>query len=328
MERDHHYFNNLVNGSSERNISLSQLRRILLEFDYKAFNDITQQFFQKEIEKKDKHWTAIDGKELRGSIDKVSGEKRGENIVVSSSHSSKDSEVIDFYSGKKESERNVVSSYVEKHPKPSGLKGKAFSLDALHNSSSLLKSIHERDGTYLTQIKGNQKYLLIDLDKIEKEKKAEGREVSELNAHGRLEKREASFYSVSSEDLDERWGKANVSTLIKVTRQVTKNKTGQKSIEDSYYISNLNPSKSERKELFDAVRSHWVVESNNYIRDVSFGEDQFKSFEANLQRSVSTFLTHGLNLLKRYQKRVKQNNLNILREELVYNRELVQELFQ
>ena len=62
-------------------ISYSQLQRITKSIDYECFNKINEAFFNQQIEKDASEWYAIDGKELRGSIDGVSGEKRGHNIV-------------------------------------------------------------------------------------------------------------------------------------------------------------------------------------------------------------------------------------------------------
>ena len=53
-------------------------------------------YFDVNIEQILDSWYAVDGKELRGNIDGVSGEKRGENIVKSVSHEDFSSQVIGF----------------------------------------------------------------------------------------------------------------------------------------------------------------------------------------------------------------------------------------
>ena len=75
-------------------ISYTQLQRTLKRIDYQCFNKINESFFNQQVEKDASEWYAIDGKELRGSIDGVAGEKRGQSIVLRTSHSSKQSSTL------------------------------------------------------------------------------------------------------------------------------------------------------------------------------------------------------------------------------------------
>jgi hypothetical protein len=58
-------------------------------------------------------WQALDGKQLKGSINKVKGGKRGETIVSTVCHAHLQSRIIGFYQGKKGSEKTVVKNYFE-----------------------------------------------------------------------------------------------------------------------------------------------------------------------------------------------------------------------
>lgn len=79
----------LATGSkSKKCISRVQLPRVLGETDFDKFNRITEQFFGFAVSKGEHEWHAIDGKELRGSIDSASGDKRGESAVIQTHHSS------------------------------------------------------------------------------------------------------------------------------------------------------------------------------------------------------------------------------------------------
>ena len=58
--------------------------------------------------------------------------------------------------------------------------------------------------------------------------------------------------------------------------------------ERSYYVSNIELEGPQSKtltdveeELFTAIREHWHVESNNYIRDMTFKEDYVKTKNKN-----------------------------------------------
>jgi predicted transposase YbfD/YdcC len=64
------------------------------------------------------------------------------------------------------------------------------------------------------------------------------------------------------------------------TFEIAKQKT---SFETSYYVSNSELEteciNSLAEELAQAIRYHWGVESNNWIRDVTFNEDCIKTKE-------------------------------------------------
>jgi Transposase DDE domain. len=274
-------------NSSRHCISRVQLTRILDSFVYESLTDFFNQLCCSKLEDV---WYALDGKELRGSIDGVKGEKRGENIVLQVNHKTSKSKVIGYYSGKKASEKTVISDFFEAQH---CLKGKKYTLDALHNSEELLTDIHKKSGKYIVQIKNNQKLLLEDLkDTIELTKPSGIYETSE-KGHGRIEKRTYESYLVNQQDIRHRWKTTGIATLVKVTRDTTQVKTQKKSFEESYYISNQ---KSDIQILAEAIRGHWSVEKNNYIRDVNFGEDKIKSFKVKLQRSLATILNFVVNL--------------------------------
>jgi len=76
--------------------------------------------------------------------------------------------------------------------------------------------------------------------------------------------------------LDDRWGASQLATLIVVQRNSIDIKKRKKSKGTSYYISNQRVSISHEKEateLIRAIKKHWGVESNNWILDVTFNED-------------------------------------------------------
>ena len=146
MRRDYPSLMQDLGLTSSTCISRSQLIRILDRFDYRAFNRLNMHYFSKQINKNGLEWYAIDGKELRGSIDTQAGEKPGENVVFSVNHSHYQSEILGYYLGKKESEKTTVKRYFQDKI---DLSGKAFSFDALHNSSILLEEIASKGGVYL-----------------------------------------------------------------------------------------------------------------------------------------------------------------------------------
>jgi hypothetical protein len=92
-------------------VSDTQFRRILSGVDYQTYNELNDAHFGVSITEVSGEWKAVDGKEMRGNIDGLSGKKRGENVVSMVSHEDKLSQIVGFYHGHKESEKTVVRAY-------------------------------------------------------------------------------------------------------------------------------------------------------------------------------------------------------------------------
>ena len=159
--------------------------------------------------------------------------------------------------------------------------------------------IDKNDGNYLIGLKENQKELLDDMAKLS-EKKAPIQSYQELEkGHGRIDKREYKSYAIDEEYFDQRWDESNFNTLIKVERTSFECKTEKTSAETSYYMSNLKISDEKENELFIAVRNHWKVETNNYVRDVTFKEDNLKTKEVAISKAMACSRTFAINLLNK-----------------------------
>lgn len=321
MQRDYPKLVEDLGGATYKCVSRAQLVRILDSFDYRAFNGLNQNYFGQQVGKEGLEWYAVDGKELRGSIDTASGEKRGENIVLSVNHSSKESEAVGYYSGKKESEKTVARQHFERRP---DLSGRAFSFDALHNSSDFLATLEKRNAVYLAQVKSNQKVLMDDLGYVRKNTKPFFEQTTVEKAHGRIETRKAWCYAVPPGLLDGRWQEARLATFIYLERERIQVKNGKTSWEPVYFASNLPKSPANGEVLFEAVRGHWKVEVNNNIRDSNLGEDRIISRKQGVQRSLAAFINVAINRLQAINE---ENNLNIVRENLCEDRDLLYQLF-
>ena len=142
--------------------------------------------------------------------------------------------------------------------------------------------------------------------------------------HGRLEKRNGYLYNFNVECLDNRWEQSGIQTLIAVKRERTTLKINKKSDEIVYFISNLNLNQTNGNELFNAVRNHWTVESDHYVRDVTLGEDKIQCLKENIPRVMAVAIGTVLNLLRR--KNTK-NNIRELRENLVRNKRFANQCF-
>lgn len=252
----------------QRPVSRAQLPRILENISVEVFDNLIFSHFAVKLNEKEQKWFAIDGKELRGSIQRCS--KRGAAMVQAVAHENCQTAAQDYYCGKKESEVLTVRRLLE----TDWLAGQKISLDALHCKPRTLAKIVGRSGKYLVGLKGNQKQLLKQVSRAS-ENQAVLQEFSALEkGHGRIEARSYEFYDLLEVEKCERWKKSEIRTAIKVKRTRNELKTGRKSQETSYYLTN---EVGKYEELSAAIRGHWRVETNNYLRDVTFSEDRMRS---------------------------------------------------
>jgi len=185
MER---HYQRLVSflGESEapkRSISRAQLPLFLRKINYEllAFYVLENVTFSVKMNKGS--WYSIDGKELRGSIEK--GSKRGEAIVQIVRH--RDREVVgqSFYNGKKESEVPAVKMLLER----TGIKREKVTLDALHLNPNSLELIDQSGGAFLVGLKGNQEVLYNQMEDVSYYLSPQYERDDKEKGHGREEER-------------------------------------------------------------------------------------------------------------------------------------------
>ena len=81
---------------------------------------------------------------------------------------------------------------------------------------------------------------------------------------------------------------------------------------------------NDGNELYRAVRNHWSVEADNYIKDVNLGEDYLKCYKTNRSRVIASVFNVAVNLLRRKNK---VNNLRVVREDCNFNRKYAKSCF-
>jgi predicted transposase YbfD/YdcC len=295
-------------------VSDSQFRRLLKVVDYTVFNSVNDRYFNVCITESAGLWKAIDGKELRGSIDGVSGQKRGENVVRMVSHTEKTSQILGFYHGQKESEKTIVRDFFTHQ---TDLKGASYSFDALHTSSELLETIDSKSGIYLAQVKNNQPILLAECIHLAQNMVPTHQYQSIDKQHGREEIRNGYVMPMNVSSLEKRWNSSNINTLIVVERKVRISKNQHFRHEIAFYVSNKKLTKKTGLELFRAVRDHWMIEADNWVRDVTFGEDRIRCKDSNQIRTIASTINLIIN---RIRPKDTNNNMRAFKEELIFNK--------
>jgi len=266
-----HHYDRLVTAlgvEKRRPVSRSQLPLILEKVGAEVFDDLIFAHFAVRLDDKTRRWFAVDGKELRGSI--ASGAKRGEAVVQAVGHENGRTMAQNYYCGKKESEVVAVRQLLG----DTELISQKISLDALHCKPNTLLMIAGANGKYLVGLKENQKQLLRQAMKTIESQAILWKQSSIEKGHGRIEHRSYEYYDILEMAKAERWTACQMRTLIKVRRTREELKSGKKSFETSYYVTNET---GNYEELAEAIRGHWQVETSNHLRDVTLKEDRLRS---------------------------------------------------
>lgn len=173
--------------------------------------------------------------------------------------------------------------------------------DALNTQELTIDTIVNQKGYYVAAVKGNQERTYEDLinyftDKnILKELKSENYCCSTEKNHSSVIKYE--YYQV--EDVKwlynyKKW--RNIKSIGCVKKTISNIITNQETIETRYYISNLS---CNILEFSNAIRKEWSIENKLLLHlDLTFREDNNKTFEKNAQKNLNIIRKFCLSILK------------------------------
>jgi predicted transposase YbfD/YdcC len=240
-------------------------------------------------------WVAIDGKVLRGT--RASGDKQ--SVVFAVSHASRTLLAHAPMQGSKASEIPVVRDLLTH----SHLEAHKVTLDAHHCNPQTTAQIHQAGGQYVIQVKENQPLLLTQCQHVAATAVPRGSHEECEKGHGRLTTREGQCFDMRAVSLAPRWSDSGVHTLVVMKRHTLTLTTQKTTYETAYYISNqaLNTDpQAQALELTGAIRQHWHVESDNWIRDVTFDEDNVQTTSANQAQGMGCLRSLAMRLLRRF----------------------------
>ena len=315
MANNHDFLCKATCFPAYRAISNAQLGRVLRTLDIKAFNKIVYAHYGVEIaELSPGEWVALDGKDLKGSIDSQLS-SRSEVLVHAIRHSDSGIVVQNFYEGDKESEKLVIRDLLES----SKLETKSVTLDALHTDPTTLAQIAGQGGQYIVQVKDNQKELTKDLTSKARRLEVLNTIIEHDKGHGRVEKRIYEFFNIQDCLFDKRWTPCHLNTLIAVNRHFEVVKSGKIMQEQSFYITNVSILKNMENltiNLANGIRGHWTIENLHQIRDVTFNEDNIRTTRGIYSKSYAIMISLALACLNK----VKPDNFKALIETFVDNK--------
>lgn len=167
-------------------------------------------------------------------------------------------------------------------------------------SKKTLAAAKETGNDVIVQVKGNQKTLLEDCQRIAAT--VEPDDVYQepfVKSRNRLESRTASVYFCPLLTHFLEWKFVKMIIKVQRYRQVydTKNKKWRETHETAYYISTLA---LNAETACQAIRNHWGIENrNHYVRDVTLKEDASRiRVNAHIFAKLRSF---ALNILRKNQ---------------------------
>lgn len=207
---------------------------------------------------------SIDGKTLRGSGDKSTG--KSALHVVSAFATANGLCLGQVKVDSKSNEITAIPELLELL----ALKGCIVTLDAMGCQKNIAGAIKEKEADYLLMVKGNQKELKDQAEKLFSITPVKAKYSSNELGHGRIEHRICEVVD-QLEFLDGREEWPGLKSVVRITSERMIKQTGMGTTETRYYITSL---KADAKLIHDAVRSHWAVENNlHWSLDVIFKED-------------------------------------------------------
>jgi predicted transposase YbfD/YdcC len=290
------WLHELIQTPKVKPISRAHLPRLLDGLNWTVLNELIERCFGVQIQSHEpQKWVAIDGKALRGTLD--AGEKQ--NLILAVTHDTREVVAQAPQCGDKSSEIPVVRELL----KDCGLEKQKVTLDAHHFNPTTTAQIHQAGGVYLTQVKENQAIFLQQCKMVHTQFLPVAETIGHEKEHGRVTTRGAHLFSLTSLTLDSRWKNSGLSTLIVVERETFERATQKTSFETSYYVSNAvleaDVTGPLIEELTQAIRCHWGVESNNWIRDVTFNEDHIKTKAGNQAQIMALLRGLAIELIRK-----------------------------
>lgn len=240
---------------------------------------------------------AIDGKQLRGSVDRYEGQSAIN--VVSAWATANELVLGQVKVDEKSNEITAIPRLLE----VLDISGCLVTIDAIGTQTEIAEKIIAQGGDYLMAVKENQLHLYEDLERLFSLDQQAGfqspgysytRKVT--NSHGRMEIREC--WAISEEDylayVRDRQNWKNLSTLAMIRSERRFNDKVE--IKTRYFISSTVMS---AKTLLRAKRSHWGIENRlHWVLDVAFREDVSRVRKDHAPANFAVLRHMALNMLK------------------------------
>ncbi|MEV0738035.1 ISAs1 family transposase [Streptomyces sp. NPDC050549] len=178
---------------------------------------------------------------------------------------------------------------------PYDLTGVTVTADALHCQRDHARFlVKEKKAHYAFTVKRNQKNLHRQLTVLPWQK-ASAKFYDRTDAHGRLETRVVRALTITSLGV----GFPHAVQVAKIVRHRTQRKTGKRSRETVYVITDLTSREASPERIAKIVRSQWIIENRlHFVRDTAFAEDASKVRTGHGPDNMATLRSFAINTLR------------------------------
>jgi predicted transposase YbfD/YdcC len=181
--------------------------------------------------------------------------------------------------------------------------GTVTTLDALLTQRRLAEQIVAEGGYYLMVVKRNQRTLYEDLalffqlPAIAADQEQADRIVTLSKGHGRLETRTLECSTAGADYLV--W--PGIGQIVKRSCERVLLKSGKRSVEVSYGLTNLRADEAGAAQLEALWRGHWTIENRkHYVRDVTLGEDAGQAYRGNTPQALAALRNALIDLMRHH----------------------------
>ncbi len=241
---------------------------------------------------------AIDGKWLRGSD--VNGQYTQESHKCILNILDKDAKIVIAHKFLEKGKLSEIPAFQELlEDKLFSKASQIFSFDALLTQVNLLNTIDETGRRYIAKVKGNQEGLRDKARSIIANFSAPTdtykNDIFTIEGN-KITRRKVDIFENKSCNLVMFYGDfKNIQTIIRITKEVTDNKTGEIKRKIHYSIANF---KADAKSFHDTILYHWRVETYHYHLDMLTKEDDHIAYVNPF--SVSILRGFAVNLYQLY----------------------------
>jgi predicted transposase YbfD/YdcC len=271
--------------------------RVFSLIDPKEFQESFRSWVQSIHEFTQGQVLALDGKQLRGSGDRVLGKRA---IYMVSAWAEANQVVLGQY---KVNEKSNEITAIPELLKLLDVEGCIVTIDAIGTQTKIVKTIVEKGADYVLSVKENQGQLYQDIswlfayDQQNNFKYGSYDHAKTVNkGHGRIEVREC--WSISDPEYLQmlkgapKW-KGLQSIAMVVSTRMTDDKT---TIKTRYYISSLT---SNAQRLLQTARRHWSIENElHWVLDVALNEDHSRIRKEHAPENFAVLRHMAVSLLK------------------------------
>ena len=237
---------------------------------------------------------AIDGKVLRGSFDRASGQSPLHTLTAFAT----ESRLVLRQMSVDDKSNEILA--VPELLKLIDLAGAVVTLDAMHCQKETARAVIDAGADYLLTVKGNRGNLAARLVELfieygEANYRVDGlrHQATLEKSHGREERRDYYTIAVPDEPIFSDW------KGVKTIGMVYRHREGgvKEHDENTFFISSLPP---KVKRIGRLLQGHWSIEnSQHYVLDVTFAEDASRIRTGNGPEISAAFRRMALNVLQR-----------------------------